>query len=93
MVAGNLNPADLFTKHLSAAEMWKHLETLKISPEEGRSQAVPQIRAAGESDGMVLYVFRLLLNYLNSMQAVVMLGTIYLLRPFGKLSGRGEVTR
>ena len=42
-VAGTLNPADLFTKHLSAAEMWKHLETLQISPEEGRSDAVPQI--------------------------------------------------
>ena len=42
-VLGSVNPADLFTKHLAAAEMWKHLETLQISVEEGRTGAVPAI--------------------------------------------------
>ena len=42
-VLGAENPADLFTKHLSAADMWKRLETLQISIEEGRSRAVPAI--------------------------------------------------
>ena len=39
-VLGSVNPADLFTKHLPAMEMWKHLETLQISTEEGRTEAV-----------------------------------------------------
>ena len=39
-VLGAENPADLFTKHLIAADMWKHLETLQMSIEEGRSGAV-----------------------------------------------------
>ena len=42
-VLGAENPADLFTKHLAAADMWKHLETLMISEEAGRSMAVPAI--------------------------------------------------
>jgi hypothetical protein len=42
-VLGTENPADLFTKHLAAADMWKHLETLMISQEAGRSTAVPAI--------------------------------------------------
>ena len=42
-VAGAENPADLFTKHLAAADMWKHLETLSMSSEGGRSDAVPMI--------------------------------------------------
>ena len=42
-VLGNANPADLFTKHLGAADMWKHLETLHMSAEEGRTTAVPGI--------------------------------------------------
>ena len=42
-VLGAENPADLFTKHLAAMDMWKHLETLQISTEEGRSEAVPAI--------------------------------------------------
>jgi hypothetical protein len=37
------NPADLFTKHLAMADMWKHLGTLMISEEAGRSRAVPAI--------------------------------------------------
>ena len=40
-VSGKENPADLFTKHLAAAEMWKHLGKLNIDQEEGRSIAVP----------------------------------------------------
>ena len=39
-VLGTENPADLFTKHLSATDMWRRLETLQISIEEGRSGAV-----------------------------------------------------
>ena len=42
-VLGTENPADLFTKHLGAADMWKHLATLHMSPEEGRTSAVPGI--------------------------------------------------
>ena len=42
-VLGTENPADLFTKHLAAADMWRHLETLNTSIEEGRSRAVPAI--------------------------------------------------
>ena len=42
-VLGTENPADLFTKHLSNAEMWEHLETLGITSEEGRTAAVPAI--------------------------------------------------
>ena len=42
-VLGTENPADLLTKHLAAADMWKHLEKLHMSPEDGRSKAVPLI--------------------------------------------------
>ena len=42
-VLGTENPADLFTKHLGAAYMWKHLETLHMSGEEGRASAAPGI--------------------------------------------------
>ena len=42
-VLGAENPADLFTKHLTAADMWKRLETLQMSIEEGRSGAVAAI--------------------------------------------------
>ena len=42
-VLGTENPADLLTKHLSAADMWRNLEKLHVGPEEGRSKAVPQI--------------------------------------------------
>ena len=37
------NPADLFTKHLGAADMWKRLETLHMSAAEGRTTPVPGI--------------------------------------------------
>jgi hypothetical protein len=42
-VNGAENPADLFTKYLSGADMWKHMEYLQVSPEEGRSRVVPRI--------------------------------------------------
>ena len=42
-VLGTENPADLLTKHLSAADMWKNLERVSMSPEAGRIGAVPQI--------------------------------------------------
>ena len=42
-VAGAENPADLFTKRLSTADMWKHLTFLDVTAEEGRSSAVPGI--------------------------------------------------
>ena len=42
-VLGSENLADLFTKHLAATDMCKHLETLQISTEEGRTEAVPAI--------------------------------------------------
>ena len=42
-VPGVDNPDDLFTKHLSASDMWKHLEKLQITAEDGRSLAVPAI--------------------------------------------------
>ena len=42
-VKGTENPADLFTKYLTSVDTWRHLETLNISPEDGRSSAVPMI--------------------------------------------------
>ena len=42
-VLGTENPADLLTKHLAAADMWKNLEKLHMAPEDGRSKAVPCI--------------------------------------------------
>ena len=42
-VLGTENPADLLTKHLSAADMWKNIDKLHMSPEEGRTKAVPLI--------------------------------------------------
>ena len=42
-VLGTENPADLLTKHLAAADMWKNLERLHMSPEDGRTKAVPLI--------------------------------------------------
>ena len=42
-VLGTENPADLLTKHLSAADMWKNIDKLRMSPEEGRTKAVPLI--------------------------------------------------
>ena len=42
-VLGTENPADLLTKHLAAADMWQNLERLDMSPEAGRTGAVPQI--------------------------------------------------
>ena len=42
-VLGTENPADLMTKHLACADMWKHLSKLQMAPEEGRSNAVPRI--------------------------------------------------
>ena len=42
-VLGTENPADLLTKHLSSADMWKNLEKLDMKPEAGRSNAVPRI--------------------------------------------------
>ena len=37
------NLADLFTKHLGVADMWKHLQALHMSAAEGRSAAAPNI--------------------------------------------------
>ena len=42
-VLGAENPADLMTKHLSAADMWRNIEKLHMRPEEGRTDAVPRI--------------------------------------------------
>ena len=42
-VNGLENPADLFTKFLTAADMWKHLHCLQMASEEGRTDAVPKI--------------------------------------------------
>ena len=42
-VLGTENPADLLTKHLAAADMWRHLDKLHISPDDGRSKPVPLI--------------------------------------------------
>ena len=42
-VNGAENPADLFTKYLSTADMWKHLQFMQMSSEDGRSAVVPKI--------------------------------------------------
>ena len=43
-VLGTDNPADLLPKRLASADMWRHLEKLHMSPEDGRSNAVPRIQ-------------------------------------------------
>ena len=42
-VSGTENPADLFTKYLTNADMWKHMNFLQMSSEDGRSDVVPKI--------------------------------------------------
>ena len=42
-VLGTENPADLLTTHLAVADMWKNIEKLHMSPEEGRTEAAPHI--------------------------------------------------
>ena len=42
-VLGTENPADLLTKHLCAADMWRNVDKLHMSPEDGRTKAVPLI--------------------------------------------------
>ncbi len=42
-VLGTENPADLFTTHLGAAYMCKHIATLHMPPEEGRTSPTPGI--------------------------------------------------
>ena len=40
---GAENPADLFTNCLTNADMWKHMNFLQMSSEDGRSDVVPKI--------------------------------------------------
>ena len=42
-VKGTENPADQFATYLTSLDTWRHSETLNISPEDGRSSAVPMI--------------------------------------------------
>ena len=42
-VLGTENPAELLTKHLATADMWKYIEWMQMYPEAGRSSAVPQV--------------------------------------------------
>ena len=42
---GPENPADLFTKYLTNADMWKHVNFLQISSEDGRSHVVPRTKS------------------------------------------------
>ena len=42
-VNGVENPADLFTKYLTSADMLKHMHFLQMSSEDGRSDVVPKI--------------------------------------------------
>ncbi len=42
-VNGAENPADLFTKYMSATEMWKHVDFMQMASEDGRSMTVPLI--------------------------------------------------
>lgn len=42
-INGPENPADLFTKYLTIADMWKHMSVLHMSSEEGRSVVVSMI--------------------------------------------------
>ena len=51
-VPGSDNPADLFTKHLDAGTMWKHVERLGFYSKPRRSKLAPVLRnGAGEVDG------------------------------------------
>ena len=42
-LTGAENPADLFAKYLSAAEMWKHVDFVQMASEGGRSLTAPAI--------------------------------------------------
>ena len=44
-IPGSENPEDLFTKYLSRPDMLKHMTTLNVSKEEGRSVVAPKIAA------------------------------------------------
>ena len=47
-VAGTSNPADLMTKNLDAATMWKHLEVLGFYAASGRAELAPRLRGTEE---------------------------------------------
>ena len=47
-VAGTSNPADLMTKNLDAATMWKHLKTLGFYSASGRAELAPRLRSTEE---------------------------------------------
>ena len=42
-VAGNDNPADLLTKHVTRDVMTRHMEFLGLKPEEGRASSAPTL--------------------------------------------------
>ena len=41
-VNGAENPADLLTKYLTSADMWKHMNFVQLSSENGRSDVAPK---------------------------------------------------
>ena len=49
-VLGTENPADLFTKHLTAEGLKKHLERLKIEAFDSRADSAPTLDACGHKD-------------------------------------------
>jgi len=52
-VPGADNPADLFTKHLDAATMWKHVTKLGFHAAEGRAGTAPKLATRQQSLGML----------------------------------------
>ena len=50
-VPGVDNPADLFTKHLDANAMWKHIKKLGFYSAKGRAATAPKLRLAGGPAG------------------------------------------
>ena len=42
-VGGNLNPADLFTKHVPAEVLQRHMARVGLNPQDGRATTAPKL--------------------------------------------------
>ena len=51
-VGGNLNPADLFTKHVPAEVMQRHMLRVGLCPQEGRAATAPKLVTGAEDIAM-----------------------------------------
>ena len=49
-ILGEMNPADLLTKHLGADVIKRHLNTMNAAITEGRAESAPEISSVLEED-------------------------------------------